>query len=835
MRLTIERLRTLVLVAGVLLVIALGVFLGVGRFRNRFNRKDIPHRLGLNIQEEANGFVYSHEVRGHTLYKIRASKQVQLKQDGKVMLQLHDVMIELYAEDGSRVDRIEGSEFDYNPTSGIAKAVGPVAITLMKPGQAPAIAPKASANQATIAKQKSSLASAAHTASSGEIHVKTSGLVFDRNSGHASTDQRVEFTLTQGTGSAMGANYDAHEGLLVLDHAVELNVQHGADLVKMNAQHAVFTRDDQVCELTVATMHFRADQANAEEAKIFFRDDGSADRLDASRGFVLLTATGGRLAAPTGTLNFDEHNQPQHGHLQGGVTIDSEHKGRKVHATSPAMDLVFAAQGMLRSAHLERGVQLVSDEDAPTANGTLHAHRTWTSPVVDVAFKSTGKSRVEPASIHGTGGVTITASSQHDNGPVIPEKMTADDVMGEFGPNGTLTTMTGRGHTQIAETTATGTQQTTSGDVLVAHLGTAVRGPVEGTTAESAKASGKNSTGGGMQIDSATVDGHVVVTQQPPAKGGNAASILTATAGHADYDGEGEWLHLTKSPHVSDGALEMSADRLNVSQGTGDAFAQGNVKATWMGRADQGGPAQTAPAAKANGVTEFGAQGPTHAVAQEAELQRSGIATFKGNARLWQQGNSVKAPVILLDRTKQTLAAQTTNAKSPVEVVLVSATAAVPGQQEAPKQGGPSVVRMRGGDLKYSSAERKAVMRSGAAGKVTATTPDATTTSNEMEVLLLPPGNHAGKDGAAARVDRMTSTGNVEISSGGRHGTGEKLVYSGDTGDYVLTGTAGAQPRLTDPVRGTVTGPALIFNSRDDSVRVDGDGRRTTTTTTAPK
>ena len=163
MRFTIERLRTLVLVAGVLLVIALGVFLGAARFRNRFIRKDLPQKLGLNIQEEANGFVYTHEVRGHMLYKIRASKQVQLKRDGKVFLQLHDVTIELYAEDGSRVDRIAGDEFEYDPNSGIAKAVGPVEITLMKPTVAPAIAPKATANQALIATQKNnSLASAAH-------------------------------------------------------------------------------------------------------------------------------------------------------------------------------------------------------------------------------------------------------------------------------------------------------------------------------------------------------------------------------------------------------------------------------------------------------------------------------------------------------------------------------------------------------------------------------------------------------------------------------------------------------------------------------------------------
>ena len=92
MRFTIERMRTLVLVAGVLLVVALGVFLGTARLRNRFIRKDLPQRLGLNIQEEANGSSgNTHEMRGHMLYKIHASKQVQLKRDGKVFLQLHDV------------------------------------------------------------------------------------------------------------------------------------------------------------------------------------------------------------------------------------------------------------------------------------------------------------------------------------------------------------------------------------------------------------------------------------------------------------------------------------------------------------------------------------------------------------------------------------------------------------------------------------------------------------------------------------------------------------------------------------------------------------------------
>ena len=81
----------------------------------------------------------------------------------------------------------------------------------------------------------------------------------------------------------------------------------------------------------------------------------------------------------------------------------------------------------------------------------------------------------------------------------------------------------------------------------------------------------------------------------------------------------------------------------------------------------------------------------------------------------------------------------------------------------------------------------------------------------------------------------MTATGHVVLTSQGRRGTGEQLVYSGATGEYVLTGTPAAPPQMTDPERGTVTGEALIFHSRDDSVSIEGGGRETETETTAPE
>jgi lipopolysaccharide export system protein LptA len=103
--------------------------------------------------------------------------------------------------------------------------------------------------------------------------------------------------------------------------------------------------------------------------------------------------------------------------------------------------------------------------------------------------------------------------------------------------------------------------------------------------------------------------------------------------------------------------------------------------------------------------------------------------------------------------------------------------------------------------------------------------------SSEVELQLTPA---ASQGGGQSQVERMTASGRVSIDSQGRRGTGQQLVYTGSTGEYVLTGTAAVPPKLTDPARGTVTGEALIFHSGDDSVSIEGGGRETTTETTAP-
>ena len=116
-------------------------------------------------------------------------------------------------------------------------------------------------------------------------------------------------------------------------------------------------------QLQAATVHYRDDVSNAAEAKV---SSGTTDRRSGWMRRRIFAGDSNRRTyrCADGDAGFDEHNQPHHGHLQDGVTIDSDNNGRKMHGTSPTMELVFAEQGELRSAHLERGVQIVSDEES---------------------------------------------------------------------------------------------------------------------------------------------------------------------------------------------------------------------------------------------------------------------------------------------------------------------------------------------------------------------------------------------------------------------------------------------------------------------------------------
>ena len=236
--------------------------------------KKFPKRIGLEIKQTATGFTVSKSEQGRTLFTIQASKAVQFKQGGHA--ELHDVQITLYGSDSSRFDQIRGADFEYDQPSGNVTAKGEVQIDLrsnpeglLTPDQAPP------------------------TDLKNPIHLKTSGLVFNQNTGDAHTKERVDFDLPQGSGSAVGVSYAAKANILTLQSQVSL-VFSGATAATITAVRATITKDPHHLVLDHPHLQSGVRQCDADEATLFLRPDNTLDRVLA-RGNVLVKAEGTQL------------------------------------------------------------------------------------------------------------------------------------------------------------------------------------------------------------------------------------------------------------------------------------------------------------------------------------------------------------------------------------------------------------------------------------------------------------------------------------------------------------------------------------------------------------
>ncbi len=241
-----------------------------------------------------------------------------------------------------------------------------------------------------------------------------------------------------------------------------------------------------------------------------------------------------------------------------------------------------------------------------------------------------------------------------------------------------------------------------------------------------------------------------------------------------------------------------------------------------------------------------------HVVADHAHLDHAtDLTTFYGKsgelARLWQGSDSVSAPVLELSRVKATLAAHGPGGEAAaVNAVFTSTSSSAKGPVPTPARTGQtsaqtSVVRLQSRTLFYADADHKAVF----SGGVVAQTSSGVLHSSFMDVYFSPapaqtahgPATPAGKtpDQQGSQVSKIVARGAVELQQPGRKGIGEDLTYTAEDGKFVLTGTSATPPRLTDQVRGTVTGAALIFNDRDDSVMVSSGASKAVTQTRVAK
>jgi lipopolysaccharide export system protein LptA len=795
MRITIERLRTWIVLLAVVLLAAIVGFFGYARYRVRHIGRDLPGKLGLEIQQSTNGFTLSKSERGHTLFTLHASKAVQYKGAGRAVL--HDVSITLYGNDNSRADHVYGSAFEYDPESGEARATGPVQIDAAAP------------LGATMHGAGVTAAGASGKPGAGSnIHVTTSGLVFNQKTGKAETLEPIAFTYEDSRGSAKGASYDSSSGVLVLQSEVSLRSQKNGNDLTIHAEHAEFNRGSRELALLKESTEYEQTRTSSDQALVLFRENGSAARVDA-RGHVLVKDDEGRNVKSTNAeVLFDGEGNPQQMRLDGGLFFAALEADHDIHGDANTGLLEMSPHGELKHVTMRNAASVVDQENNPPGNPHGSVTRQVQASQIDIDFQRV-EGHAEAKSILAAGGATVTEHTIY--AATMPQNTTikGDELFATMRNGRELDTLRGTGHTILTNTNPQGVSQTSSGDTLQIKF-SGETGHETGQKKADAKAVAKKTGGAGVPgpVESAVQQGNLQMVQtQPGTNVQKVPSRTTATADRATFDGQAQTMRLEGgTPRLTDQGSDVTANAIEFNRVSGDVTASGDVKSSY---------------------NQAGGKNPAHAVAAKAVFNHAqDEVTLTGGdegARLWQAADSVTAPVLVISRKQQTLAAHGASGVAAVHAVFS-------GQG---KQPGATVLRVSSVSLLYSAAERKATFK----GKVLAQQPGATVRGDAVEVYLAPnSGGGTAAAGATANagvpngampnfagaLERIVAAGNVQFEGDGRKGAGAKLVYTAPDSKFVLTGTAGQPPRISDPERGTVSGGTLTFTSRDDGIVVDG-------------
>jgi lipopolysaccharide export system protein LptA len=838
MRVTVERLRLAILgLAGVLLVGVL-LFFAYARWQIRRIGRDLPGKLGIEIQQSSNGFTFSKSQGGRTLFTLHAAKTVQYKGGGHAIL--HDVSITLYGAQGGTVDHIYGDDFDYDPVNGIVRADGAVQIDLQVPtvSSAPAAGTPSDASKSTV-------------------YVKTAGLTFNEKTGLASTSQRFEFELPQAKGSAVGASFNSTTGELILQSDIALESSLDGNPLFLHAHHAQFDRASRILYLLADETEYAQSRSSSDQAIVYFRPDDSASEIKARGHVTIVGSEGQRITSETAHVSLDLKSQPQQVDLMGGMLYVSNDALRQVHGSASTGTLFFGPGATVQKAHLESTVSIVDDEkpqpqtspaSTPASGSYLSLNREVRAGQLDVDFSSDAARRPIAQRLLATGAASIHIRTLYAATPPEETSIDGDRLLAILQGGAVLSSLQGDGHTKLTMADTKGSTQTSTGDKIL--LTFAAPSPAKTAKLVRAKTQASTPPPGGQfapvplqsdqlqsaQLQSLEQTGHVTVVQTGAASAPAPSRTLTATAERATYDAATQLVRLYGGPPEGDPRVrepdgELTAVTIEFERATGNVTATGQVKATY-----RQSPAQPGIA--------FGGAEPIHVVAGRAYVDRAAdLTTFYGeanaDARLWQGADSISAPVLELGNLRQTLEAHDVAGRSRAKAVTSVFTSADAGP--APKtnstatQGGGSPVRVDSRSLSYSGVDNKAVFDGG----VVAQAPSGTMNANQMEVYLAssatPSSGQNPQQKQTQQVERIVAHGGVQLEQPGRKGTGSQLVYTAQDSRFVLTGTSSLPPRLSDQVHGTVTGTSLIFNDRDDSVIVNGGQSKAVTETRTAK
>lgn len=577
MALNPKLLRKLFAAGAVITLLVVAGFYLYGFYKVKKQIEHVQRKIPAELAQSIKGFTFSKSSPdGHTLFTIHASRAEQFKEGQRA--ELHDVNIVIYGRKSDRFDRIYGSDFRWDPQSGDIVANGDVDIDLeadaggaSRPGQSPPPDLK------------------------NPIHLKTSGLTFNRNTGIAKTKEKIEFHMPQANGSAVGATYDSHSNLLTLQSAVRF-VTTDKHKATLTAQSALITKEPRKAVLQSARLEQPSRTIQADRLTVLLRDDNNIDRIQAA-GNVHAQQSGQKafnVSAPQAEFLMGERNQVRSGTLSGGVSF-SQPGPSPAQGRAGRLLLAFGPKNQVLKGRAEESVQLT--QGPPGKSMQIQ------SDALDLFVKD-GK-RLDRAVTSGASQVLVTQGN-------LKHVITAGQFQATFNAQNRPSSVVGTSNARIVTSTPGQPDRISTSHDLTANF----------------------NAQGAISLLEQDGDFHL------------QEGTRTATADRARYVLAEDTVTLAGSPRVIDSGVSLTANSVQINRKTNSAVAEGAVKTTYVDLKAQPGGAM------------LGSADPIHVTGATMTANRGAEVAKFTKARLWQGVNIVEGPVITFDRLHRSLEAQ---------------------------------------------------------------------------------------------------------------------------------------------------------------------------------
>jgi lipopolysaccharide export system protein LptA len=766
------RLALLVLLVSTIAVVVAGYY--VTQKRNQMLAPVKPARLPEELHSTAKNWSWSQSSKDSPMVEVRAHDVREVKDSSR--LELIDVELKVFSKAGDTYDLIRSKKAEFDQPADKIYSDGEVTIVLGLPAGGPP--------------------------EPGEryVEIKTSGLAYDNKSGVASTDRPVHFQFENGEGNCIGAVYDASKHYLWMKSQAEVIGAGPQEGMHIRAGELHYYEADQKIELRPWSRLERGEQGVEAGASTVYLDKGDLKRIEApqGKGWDNSPTRQVRFGGDSLEVNFTPQRTVGTAAGVGHAQVVSESATGVTRITGDRVDLEFttppdATDSELSTAFVRTHARVESVPAVPKDKPQPEA-KILQADMVKVVMRPGGRD---------VQAVETLTPGELDFLPNQPSQwkrtLTAARISAQYQPGNRLDQLRAVGQVQLRSDPPASAKPVQPG----AASGPGGAPPPRLTWSDDLQAFFDPQTGQMKELR----QWHNFRYEE---------GLRRAQANGARYDPVNDRLTLDTAARVWDASSMTTADLVVLDQKQDRLHAEGNVTST---HSDSAKP-QSSSAAGSGSDSLFSSEQPMHATAQRFDAeQHNTILHYFGSARLWQDGNSVQAQEIDLDRNERTLHASGGVVSILVEDQSPAPAAAAPAAAgAAAPQGVPRLVTITADSLLYTDAARRAYYT----GNVVMHRDRMLIHSGELEAFLRP---QQDVQRGESRIERLLARNHVDLvetaaeKRAPRHARAEQAEYL--SGDEKVT-LRGGTPSLEKPGRGSTKGAELTYYIDDDRLLVNG-------------